>query len=37
VEVFKRFTFRHGADAVIGRQDCADHDAALSATGRDEG
>ena len=34
VEVFKRFTFRHGADVVIGMQDCTDRDDALSATGR---
>ena len=33
VEVFKVFTFRHGADVVIGMQDCTDRDDALSATG----
>ena len=37
VDVFKRFTFRHGADAVIGMQDCTDRDSALSATGRVDG
>ena len=30
VDVFKRFTFRHDADLVIGMQDCADRDDALS-------
>ena len=29
-DVFKRFTFRHDADVVIGMQDCADRDDALS-------
>ena len=32
VEVFKRFTFRPGADVVIQMQDCTDRDDALSAT-----
>ena len=31
VDVFKRFTFRHDDDVVIGMQDCADRDHALSA------
>jgi hypothetical protein len=30
VDVFKRFTFRHDGDLVIGMQDCADRDDALS-------
>jgi hypothetical protein len=34
VEVFKRFTLRHDADVVIGIQDCADRDDALSAARR---
>jgi hypothetical protein len=34
VEVFKRFTFRHGGDVVIGMQDCTDRENALSPTGR---
>ena len=34
VEVFKRFTFRPDADVVIGMQDCADRDDALSAAHR---
>jgi hypothetical protein len=33
VEVFKRFTFRPGADIVTQVQDCTDRDDALSATG----
>jgi hypothetical protein len=36
IEVFKRFSFRPGTDAVIGMQDCTDRDGALSATGRVE-
>jgi hypothetical protein len=32
VEVYKRFTFRHDADVVIGIQDCRDRDDALSPT-----
>jgi hypothetical protein len=37
VEVFKRFTFQHGTDKVIGMQDCHDRDDALLATGPIEG
>ena len=33
VEVFKRFTFRPGADVVVRMQDCTDRDDALSASG----
>ena len=31
VDVFKVFTFRPGADVVIGMQDCADRDEAVAA------